>query len=102
MVVRLDAVQEFGLMDETMKMFASDADWSYTARARGWQTWYIADAVCVHEQGASQSMDPKMQKVFEHDMIVFRCKWVDGDLYRDLSMEVFEPEEVCEEVVEIP
>ena len=102
MIVRLEAIQEIGLMDRNMKMFASDADWSYTARARGWETWYIADAVCVHEQGASQSMDPKMQKVFEKDMLAFRSKWVDGDLYRDLSLEIFTEEDVCEEVVAVP
>lgn len=102
MIVRLEALQEFGLMDETMKMFASDADWSYTARARGWETWYIADAECVHEQGVSQTMDPKMQKVFEMDMLAFRAKWVDGDLYRDLSLEIFTEEDVCEEVVASP
>lgn len=102
MIVRLTAVQEIGLLDVTMQMFASDADWSYTARARGWETWYIADAVCVHEQGASKEMDPKMYKVFEKDMIAFRSKWVDGDLYRDLSLETFSEEDVCEELVESP
>lgn len=94
MIVRKEARIEFGLMDETMKMFASDADWSFTARARGWETWYIADAVCVHEQGASKSMDAKMTKTFEKDMLAFRSKWIDGDLYRDLDMEVF-TEDVC-------
>lgn len=102
LVVRLDAVREFGLMDETMRMFASDADWSYTARARGWETWYIADAECVHEQGVSKDMSPKMQKTFEVDMIHFRSKWVDGDLYRDLSLEIFTEEAVCEEPVGVP
>lgn len=98
MIVRFEAILEIGLMDETMKMFASDADWSYTARARGWETWYIANAVCVHEQGVSKSMDLQMQKTFEKDMLAFRSKWVDGDLYRDLSMEIF-TEEVCNEEV---
>lgn len=94
MIVRMGAIAEIGLMDENMKMFGSDADWSYTARARGWQTWYIADAVCIHEQGASKSMDMKMQRTFEKDMLYFRFKWVDGDLYRELASEVF-PEDVC-------
>lgn len=89
MVVRLEAVLEFGIMDESMKMFGSDADWSYTARARGWECWYIADAVCVHEQGVSKTMDPAMTKTFEKDMIAFRSKWIDGELYRDLSLEIF-------------
>lgn len=100
MMVRLEAIQEIGLLDKTMKMFASDADWSYTARARGWECWYVADAVCIHEQGISQSMDKNTQKVFEKDMLQFRSKWVDGDLYRDLSLEIFSEEDVCEELVE--
>lgn len=89
MIVRLEAILEIGLMDESMKMFGSDADWSYTARSRGWECWYIADAVCVHEQGVSKSMEPAMVKTFEKDMIIFRDKWISGELYKDLSLEVF-------------
>jgi GT2 family glycosyltransferase len=89
MIVRLEAILEIGLMDENMKMFGSDADWSYTARTRGWETWYIADAECVHEQGVSQSRTPEMEKIFERDMLYFRDKWLTGELYKDLSLEVF-------------
>jgi GT2 family glycosyltransferase len=88
MIVRLEAILEIGLMDENMKMFGSDADWSLTARARGWETWYIANAVCVHEQGVSQSRTAEMEKTFERDMIAFRSKWIDGDLFRELTLEV--------------
>jgi GT2 family glycosyltransferase len=88
MIVRLDVILEIGLMDENMKMFGSDADWSYTARARGWECWYVAEAACIHEQGVSKSMDAAMEKVFEKDMLFFRDKWLTGELYRDLSLEV--------------
>jgi GT2 family glycosyltransferase len=91
MIVRLEAVLEFGLMDENMKMFGSDADWSYTARSRGWECWYIADAVCVHEQGVSKERSPEMDKTFEKDMIYFRDKWISGELYKDLALEIFTP-----------
>jgi GT2 family glycosyltransferase len=89
MVVRAEALLEFGLMDPNFKMFASDADWSYTARAYGWETWYIADAECVHEQGVSKTQDEKMGKLFSYDMLYFRDKWITGELYRDLSLEIF-------------
>jgi GT2 family glycosyltransferase len=89
MIVRLKAILEFGLMDESMKMFCSDADLSLTARARGWECWYIAEAVCIHEQGVSKSMDQKMQKVFEADSIALRDKWITGELYKDLTLEIF-------------
>lgn len=90
MIVRLEAILEIGLMDENMKMFCSDADWSYTARARGWECWYIAEASCVHEQGVSANMDESMSRTFEQDALYFRSKWIDGELYRDLSLEIFE------------
>jgi GT2 family glycosyltransferase len=89
MVVRMAALVDFGLMDPNYKMFASDADWSYTARARGWETWYIADAECVHEQGVSKTQDEKMAKVFQSDMLYFRDRWISGEVYRDLSLEIF-------------
>jgi N-acetylglucosaminyl-diphospho-decaprenol L-rhamnosyltransferase len=88
MIVRLEAILGIGLMDENMKMFGSDADWSLTARARGWECWYIAEAVCVHEQGVSQSRSGEMEKTFERDMLYFRSKWIDGDLMRELTLEV--------------
>lgn len=90
MIVRLDALIEIGLMDRNYKMFGSDADWSYTARARGWETWYIAESACVHEQGVSKTADDAMGKVFEMDMLYFRDKWLSGELYKDLSLEVFQ------------
>jgi len=44
-----------------------------------------------------------MQKIFESDMLTFRSKWVDGDLYRDLSLEIFSEEDVCDDqLVESP
>ena len=89
MIVRMEAILEIGLMDENMKMFGSDSDWSYTARARNWETWYIAEAECVHEQGVSQSRTPEMEKTFERDMVYFRSKWLDGELYKDLTLEIF-------------
>ena len=89
MVVRMEALVDIGLMDNNFKMFASDADWSYTARARGWETWYIADAECVHEQGVSKTQDEKMSNVFQADMLYFRDKWISGEVYRDLSLEIF-------------
>lgn len=89
MIVRAEALLSIGLMDENYKMFGSDADWSYTARARNWETWYIADATCTHEQGASKVQDEKTGKVFDYDMLYFRDKWINGEQYRDLSLEIF-------------
>lgn len=89
MIVRMEALLDIGLMDPNYKMFGSDSDWSYTARQRGWETWYIAEAVCVHEQGASKTQDEKMARTFDADMNYFAGKWLGDDQFRELSMEVF-------------
>ncbi len=89
-IVRSETIFEIGLLDENMKMLFSDSDYGYAARARGWEVWYNPKAVCVHEQGVSQKApDPEMEKVFLQDMLYFRAKWVDGDLFRELAQEVF-------------
>lgn len=90
LIVRVKNIPEFGLMDENMFLIGSDSDWSYTARARGFEVWYIADAVCVHEHGVSSgSGEEWTQKQMYLDMLYFRSKWIGSDLYRELSMEIF-------------
>lgn len=90
LVVRTSALQDIGLMDENMFLIGSDSDWCFTARARGYEVWYIADAVCVHEQGVTAgSEDPFLRKAMFKDMLYWKSKWIDGRLFRELSMEIF-------------
>lgn len=91
MVVRLKHVVDFGTMDESMFLIGSDSDWCYTARARGFKVGYIANAFCVHEQGVtSGGADEKVQRIMYLDMLQWRNKWIGTDLFRELSMEIFE------------
>lgn len=89
MIFRVLDLLTVGLMDENMKMFGSDADISYRARAAGKECWYIASAECLHEWGVSKGMDDKMNKQFQMDMLYFRDKWLNGELYKDLNQEYF-------------
>lgn len=90
MVVRLSSVIDFGLMDESMFLIGSDSDWCYTARARGFKVAYIANALCVHEQGVtSGGANEKVQRIMYLDMLAWRNKWIGTDLFRELSMEIF-------------
>src|ERR1700722_17329368 len=97
-IARLDAVIEFGLMDENMKMIGSDSDWCFTARARGWEVWYCADAEAVHEVGVSgRQPSAEMQKIFRADMDYWRDKWIGSALYTRLSWE-FDPPQAMAQV----
>ena len=88
MFARLEAIVEIGLMDENMLMLGSDSDWCFTARARNWEVWYCAEAVCLHEVGVSnRGGSPELMKIFQADMGYFRDKWIGSALYARLSTE---------------
>jgi GT2 family glycosyltransferase len=88
---RLDAVIEFGLMDRNMQMLGSDSDWCFTARARGWEVWYCAEAEAVHEVGvSSKQAPPELEKIFLDDMNYWRDKWIGTPLHNRLATE-FQP-----------
>jgi GT2 family glycosyltransferase len=90
-MVRVDAVLDFGLMDENMKMLCSDSDWSYTARSRGWEVWYCAEAEAVHEAGvSSKPASPQLLPIFAHDMNFLVEKWMGSTLFNRLQAE-FQP-----------
>jgi len=92
MFARLDAVLDFGLLDEGMFLIGSDSDWCLTARSRGWEVWYCAEARVLHEQGITSEM-PKLdtQRIFHGDMDFWRRKWVGAVAHRLLDRPVGEP-----------
>jgi GT2 family glycosyltransferase len=88
MFVRLSAVLEFGLLDESMVLFCSDVDWSLTARARGWEAWYCAEAHVFHEKGVSDAGSanpPDVRERMDRDGDAFRRKWFGSVLYHQLD-----------------
>ncbi len=90
MVFRVSALLDTGIMDENMFLLGSDSDICYTARTRGFEVWYIADAVCVHEQGiSSDNSDEAVEKIKFQDMLYWRSKWIGTDLFKELAMEIF-------------
>lgn len=86
MVVRLAAVQEFGLMDENMFLVGSDSDWCYTARLRGWEVWYCAESQCIHEGGVTtKPMEGKVAEWAQKDMSYWHAKWVGSRAHAHLA-----------------
>jgi GT2 family glycosyltransferase len=81
MVVRLDAIADFGLMDAAMFQFGSDSDWCYAARVAGWEVWYCATAECVHEMTMSRELSGEPLEFFRRDMAYWKEKWLGSPLY---------------------
>jgi N-acetylglucosaminyl-diphospho-decaprenol L-rhamnosyltransferase len=51
MLVRRDAVDDVGGLDESFFMFNEESDWQYRMRQEGWQIWFCPDAEVVHVGG---------------------------------------------------
>jgi hypothetical protein len=53
MLVRRDAVDDTGPLDEAFFLFAEETDWCFRLREAGWHVWFCPDAEVVHVGGAS-------------------------------------------------
>ena len=88
MLLRTAMLREIGLMDENMKFICSDADISFTARARGWQCRVVPSGFVEHELGGSASTtNTWLNKIKLEDQLYFARKWLTGDLYRSYAVD---------------
>ena len=86
MMLRKAMIREIGLMDENLVFIGSDSDYSFTARARGWQVWRIAAARGIHEHGASgQISSLEIEELKLGDLLRFGRKWITGGKYWELA-----------------
>ena len=56
-MIRSNAVERVGLLDEGYFMYFEDADFCWRARRAGWRVRYCPDACVVHLQGGSSSFN---------------------------------------------
>jgi GT2 family glycosyltransferase len=62
LLVRREAFEEVGGLDEEYFMYAEEVDWCYTMRENGWQVWYHPDAKVIHiGGGSSQNRRPQRE-----------------------------------------
>lgn len=88
MLIRHAMVREIGLLDGNMLFICSDADYSFTARSRGWQCLVVPNAFVEHELSSSAAaQDTFLMKTKLQDQLYFARKWLNGDIYRSLSLE---------------
>lgn len=88
MLLRREMIREIGLMDEGMRFVCSDADYSFTARARGWTCIVSPSAFIEHElSGSGGGSNLFLTKVKLEDQLAFSRKWVGSELYQSLAFE---------------
>ena len=82
MLLRTDMIREIGLLDENMQFICSDSDYSFTARARGWELYVVPDATTTHDFGMSGgNSNLELNKIKQSDMTYYYHKWLTSGLY---------------------
>lgn len=101
MLLRVKMIHEIGLLDENMRFICSDADYSFTARSRGWDVMVTPNAYIEHTLNASGHIsNPMIEEVKLADQLYFGQKWLSADVYRRLSLEgqSLNPSMIAEEI----
>lgn len=52
-IVRSQAMEEVGLLDESFFMYSEELDWCYRFKEKGWKIYYMPYAEAIHIGGAS-------------------------------------------------
>lgn len=63
MMVRRDAVEKVGLLDEDYFLFLEETDWCYRMKKAGWKIYHVPRAEVIHHQGKGAERDKKRAKI---------------------------------------
>jgi N-acetylglucosaminyl-diphospho-decaprenol L-rhamnosyltransferase len=75
MLLRGEALDQAGLLDEQFFMYAEDLDLCYRIKQRDWQVWYNADVTVLHYKGQSSRQRSTFANVkFYETMRLFHDK----------------------------
>ena len=78
MLVRREAIQQAGLLDETFWMYGEDLDWAYRIKQCGWKVYYYPAVVVTHVKRAASRQDnagaAKARYEFDRAMWLFYRK----------------------------
>lgn len=62
-LVRREAVDAVGLLDESYFMYAEEMDWLYRMRKAGWHTMYVPTAITTHVGSASNTIGSPRKRI---------------------------------------
>ena len=71
MLVRREAIEQAGLLDETFFMYGEDLDWAYRIKERGWKVWYYPRVQVLHRKGSASRGNPRVRVAFYQAMQIF-------------------------------
>lgn len=62
LLIRRQAFEEIGLLDESFFFYGEETDWCYRAKQKGWEVYFYPEAEAIHYGG--QSADPISPRMF--------------------------------------
>lgn len=71
MLVRREAIQQAGLLDEDFFMYGEDLDWAYRITQAGWKVYYNPAVTVLHVKRAASRHSRKAQYEFYRAMRIF-------------------------------
>jgi len=74
MMVRREAIQQVGLLDESFFLYGEDLDWAYRIKEAGWKIYYNPQVFVLHYKRASSRHNPRARYEFYRAMGVFYRK----------------------------
>ena len=75
MMLRKEAIEQVGLLDETFFMYGEDIDWCYRIKQAGWKNYYHPKVRIVHYKGeSSKKQSTRMIGEFHKAMFIFYNK----------------------------
>lgn len=77
MLVRREAIEQVGLMDDAYFVYGEEADWCYRFAKAGWRRHYTTSARIIHLDGGSKStsqVSAKMYVQLQKSMLIYSRK----------------------------
>lgn len=75
MIVRREAIEQVGLLDEVYFMYGEDLDWAYQLKAKGWKIFYNPAVTVTHIKRAASRHSSKAKVEFYRAMDIFYRKF---------------------------
>lgn len=74
MMVRREAIEQAGLLDESFFMYGEDLDWAYRIKQHGWRVWYNPAVTVLHIKEAASKHSDRARYEFYRAMVIFYHK----------------------------
>jgi len=87
LLVRREAIEQVGLLDEQIFMYFEDNDWCLRMRSAGWQVYYVPQVEITHLGGQSVAQNPAVRSAYYRSLEYFYKKhygWPERVLLRAL------------------